>query len=67
VSVTAERLEIIDFKTDQPPPGPVGQTHPEYVAQVRTYGQLLETAGLRGKRELRCGLLYTADGVIRWV
>ena len=67
VSVTAERLEIIDFKTDQPPPGQVGQTYPEYVAQVRTYAQLLDTAGVRGERELRCGLLYTADGVIRWV
>ncbi|MFQ5665433.1 MAG: UvrD-helicase domain-containing protein [Candidatus Binatia bacterium] len=67
VSATSHSLDVIDFKTDQPPAGPVEQTYPNYVAQVRAYGQLLQAAGVRGQRQLRCGLLFTADGEIRWV
>jgi ATP-dependent helicase/nuclease subunit A len=67
VGASAERLDVIDFKTDQPPAGPVAHAYPQYVTQVRTYGRLLEAAGLRGARTLRCGLLFAADGQIRWV
>jgi hypothetical protein len=35
--------------------------------QDRTYGKLLETAGLLKDRHLRCGLLFTADGSIQWI
>ncbi|MGH7307226.1 MAG: UvrD-helicase domain-containing protein, partial [Candidatus Rokuibacteriota bacterium] len=67
VVATAERLDVIDFKTDALPAGRVQEVYPEYVAQVKIYGRLLEAAGLRGDRQLRCGLLFSADGVIRWI
>ena len=67
VVVEDGRVDIIDFKTDTPPPGPVEQTYPKYVAQVRIYGKLLETAGIVKDRRLHCGLLFTADGSIRWI
>jgi ATP-dependent helicase/nuclease subunit A len=61
-----DRLILLDFKTDRPPSGPVEQTYPQYVAQVRTYGQLLADAGLAEASQIRCGLLFTGDGEIRW-
>jgi ATP-dependent helicase/nuclease subunit A len=61
------RLDVIDFKTDAPPAGPVEASYPAYAAQVRTYGRLLAAAGLAQSRALRCGLLFTADGVIHWI
>jgi hypothetical protein len=67
VSVKDDRVNVIDFKTDTPPPGPVEQTYPQYAAQVRIYGKLLEAAGILKDRPLHCGLLFTMDGVIRWV
>ncbi len=60
-------LSVIDFKTDAPPATAVEVTYPEYARQATTYGRLLTTAGIVGNRRLRCGLLFTADGVIRWV
>jgi hypothetical protein len=36
-------------------------------AQVRAYAELLKTAGLGRDRAVRCGLLFTADGAMRWV
>jgi len=67
VAVTNGQVDLIDFKTDAPPTGPVEQTYPKYSAQVRIYGKLLETAGILKDRHLRCGLLFTADGSIRWI
>jgi ATP-dependent helicase/nuclease subunit A len=60
-----DRLVVLDFKTDVPPMGPVGAAYPEYVSQVRLYGHLLQ--GIPSARRLRLGLLFTADGGIRWV
>jgi ATP-dependent exoDNAse (exonuclease V) beta subunit len=65
VAVTADRLDVIDFKTDAPP-GAVAE-YPAYAEQVRTYAALLEAAGVARGRAVRCGLLFTADGRIRWV
>lgn len=67
VSAIEGHLDVIDFKTDSPPEVDPRQTHPEYVGQVLTYGRLLEAAGLCAARRPRCGLLYTADGRLRWV
>jgi len=67
VAVTDGRVDLIDFKTDTPPLGAVEQDYPKYSAQVRIYGKLLETAGILKDRHLRCGLLFTADGSIRWI
>jgi ATP-dependent helicase/nuclease subunit A len=67
LSATGDHLDVIDFKTDRPPQGDVTSSHPDYVAQVRTYGTILGTLGVAAGRALRCGLLFTADGLIRWV
>jgi hypothetical protein len=45
----------------------VERTYPKYTAQVRIYGKLVETAGILEDRRLGCGLLFTADGSIRWI
>ena len=45
----------------------VEQTYPNYAAQVRIYGKLLETAGLMKDRRLRCGLFFIAEGNLRWI
>jgi len=66
-SATDSRLDVLDFKTDAPPPRPVEQTYPGYAGQVQTYGRLLEITGALGAHNPRCGLLFTADGAIRWV
>jgi ATP-dependent helicase/nuclease subunit A len=65
VAATADRLDVLDFKTDTPPAGPVETAYPEYVNQVRFYGRLLHD--VLGARRLHLGLLVTADGQIRWV
>jgi len=67
VSATPARVDVIDFKTDAPPGGAVAQTYKDYVAQVRAYGHLLSTAGTIRDRQLRTGLLFSADGRIHWV
>jgi len=67
VAVEDGRVDVIDFKTDMPPSGPVEQIYPKYPAQVRTYGKLLETAGILKYCDFRYGLLFTADGNIRWI
>jgi ATP-dependent exoDNAse (exonuclease V) beta subunit len=66
VGSTEEAFRVIDFKTDAPPTGTVEQTYPEYAAQVRAYGRLLAATGILGDRKLSCGLLFTADGGIRY-
>lgn len=65
LATAAADLVLLDFKTDAPPMA--GAIEPAYLAQVSTYAQLVTTSGLAGTRQLRCGLLYTADGNIRWV
>jgi ATP-dependent exoDNAse (exonuclease V) beta subunit len=67
VAVEDGRVDVIDFKTDTPPNASMEQTYPKYAAQVRIYGKLLETAGILKGRHLRCGLLFTANGSIRWI
>jgi len=67
LGVTDERLDVIDFKTDAPPTGPVEFHYPGYSSQINLYRCLLETAGVKGSRHTRCGLLFTADGIIRWL
>ncbi|HEY3836480.1 MAG TPA: 3'-5' exonuclease, partial [Bryobacteraceae bacterium] len=67
VGATEEVFRVIDFKTDAPPISSVEQIYPEYAAQVLEYGRLLAASGLLGDRRLSCGLLFTADGAIRWI
>lgn len=67
VVADADRLCVIDFKTDTPPAGAVEETYPEYARQVRTYATLLAEAGIPRTRPLQCGVLFTSNGVSRWV
>lgn len=67
VGITDDEVTVIDFKTDQPPEGDIMRSHPKYVAQIQTYVRLLQDAGITGERNARCGLLFTADGRVRWV
>jgi ATP-dependent helicase/nuclease subunit A len=67
VSAVDGKVDIIDFKTDQPPAGDPREVYPEYVEQVRVYGRLLEAAGLGDTRSRHHGLLFTAEKRICWV
>jgi ATP-dependent helicase/nuclease subunit A len=67
VGAVDDRLDVIDFKTDAPPEDGAEHRYPAYAAQVRGYARLLERAGLTRGRHTRCGLLFTADGRIRWI
>ncbi|MGH7847902.1 MAG: UvrD-helicase domain-containing protein [Candidatus Binatia bacterium] len=67
VAVNDANVTVIDFKTDTPPNGAIKQAYPKYAAQVRIYGKLLEAAGVLKDRQLRCGLLFTAERCIHWV
>ena len=67
LAVRDDELIVLDFKTDAPPAADVGTAYPEYVGQARLYGRLLEAAGLPASRRLRLGLLFTADGLVRWL
>jgi ATP-dependent helicase/nuclease subunit A len=67
IAVEDGRIDVIDFKTDTPPPGPVEQSYPKYVAQVRIYRKLLEATGVLKSHHFRCGLLFTANGSIHWL
>jgi len=67
LAATDAGLAIIDLKTDQPPAGAAATDYPAYAGQVRAYARLLEASGVTAGRRLRCGLLFTADGIIRWV
>jgi ATP-dependent exoDNAse (exonuclease V) beta subunit len=66
VRIDEDVLTVIDYKTDEPPDGAVEQAMPAYAEQVRTYAGLLVQAGV-GERTIRCGLLFTRDGWLRWV
>jgi ATP-dependent exoDNAse (exonuclease V) beta subunit len=66
VAMDGERLDVIDFKTDAPTSDAVELAYPEYAAQVGIYAELLQRAAIHASR-VRCGLLFTGDGVIRWV
>jgi ATP-dependent helicase/nuclease subunit A len=60
-------LVVLDFKTDAPPEGDVLGSHPAYVEQVRSYQRMLVELGLAAEGQVRGGLLFTADGRVRWV
>jgi ATP-dependent helicase/nuclease subunit A len=67
LAASANELVIIDFKTDPPPTAAVQHAYPEYVAQVRTYQQLLEATAQADDRRVRAALLFTASGALHWI
>jgi hypothetical protein len=66
VSAAEGQLDILDFKTDQPPQESMEDEFPEYAEQVRTYARLIVGGGIQSAA-IRCGLLFTAEGRIRWL
>jgi ATP-dependent helicase/nuclease subunit A len=60
-------LCLIDFKTDAPPRGDVRSDYPGYVEQVHAYARVLDQSGVPELHVTRTGLLFTADGGLRWV
>jgi len=62
----ADTLTVIDLKTDAVIPGPLEVAYPEYARQLGLYAEMLRAAGVVGERRLRCGLLFTATGELRW-
>jgi len=60
-------VTVVDFKTDAPPPGDVASTYASYVEQVTSYGRILVELGIARPGGVKCGLLFTADGRMRWV
>jgi len=60
-------VTVVDFKTDAPPPGDVAATYASYVEQVRSYCRILVELGVARPGAVKCGLLFTADGRMRWV
>ena len=60
-------VTVVDFKTDPPPEGDVAATYSSYVEQVRSYGRILVDLGVARPGAVKCGLLFTADGRMRWV
>lgn len=66
VSAAEGRIDVIDFKTDDPPAA--GFAAPaEYEAQVRAYAKLLVASAPLSVRTVRTGLLFTASGGCLWV
>ncbi len=47
--------------------GTAADDYPAYVEQVREYGRILVKLGLATAGGVRCGLLLTGDGGMRWV
>jgi len=64
VAARRDHLLVLDFKTDAPPVDLAGVL-PNYVDQVRGYAEALRAA--LSPQAVRAGLLYTADGGIRWL
>ena len=67
IVVTQGQITILDFKTDAPPVEGIENVYPEYAAQVSTYASLVEAASVAAPGQVRCGLLFAADGQIRWL
>jgi ATP-dependent helicase/nuclease subunit A len=61
IVVTAERIVILDYKTNRPPPTRVEDTPDVYLRQMALYRRLLE--GIYAGRRVECALLWT-DGPI---
>ncbi len=64
VAELADGLLVLDFKTDAPP-ATEELIHQHYIDQVRGYASVLERA--LGTGPIRAGLLFTADGAVRWL
>ncbi len=59
LAVTEQRVLVVDYKTNRPPPKRVEDADPAYVAQLAAYRALLQE--IYPNREIACALLWTYD------
>lgn len=59
LAVTKDRVLIVDYKTNRPPPARVEDAPTAYVAQLAAYRALLQE--IYPDREISCALLWTYD------
>jgi ATP-dependent helicase/nuclease subunit A len=64
LSTDGTTVDVIDFKTDQPPVADATVTHAGYVGQAHCYAELLGAAQMQVGR---MGLLFTAESRVRWL
>ena len=55
--VTADKVLVVDFKTNRPPPDDVGQVPAAYLRQLAAYAHVLH--GIYPSRTIECALLWT--------
>ncbi len=67
LGVRGDAVVVIDFKTDQPSPGPLRAVYPTYAAQLEGYVELARASGWLAGRAVRAALLMTASGELRWL
>ncbi len=61
-AVTADGVVLVDFKSHHDPPD---RPPPAVVAQIRTYGRLLQH--LYPDRKVRAAVVWTANGRVDWI
>jgi ATP-dependent exoDNAse (exonuclease V) beta subunit len=74
LAIRPGRIDIVDFKTDPAPDGPIEKAYPAYVEQLRMYERLLATSVQEPEslttRECVGKLLFSVDGwmveLMRW-
>lgn len=59
LSVTPDRILVVDYKTNRPPPKTVDKVSVAYRRQMAAYRALLQ--GIWPDREIRCALLWTNE------
>ena len=65
IFVDREKLLIVDFKTNRPPPRTPSEVAPAYLRQMALYKALLSE--VYPGREVRCGLLWTQEARLMMV
>ena len=58
ITVEADRVLVVDYKTNRPPPATLAEVPREYLAQMAIYRALLKP--LYPEKEIEAALLFTA-------
>jgi hypothetical protein len=67
VVATPDELIAIDLKSDASPHSDIETEYARDVAQLRAHARLLERSEAARGRAVRLALLFSADGVLRWL
>jgi ATP-dependent exoDNAse (exonuclease V) beta subunit len=66
LAIGAERVLLLDFKTDHARPGDLQAAYPIYARQLELYERAIRQTGLLAGRDLQKGLLFSETGEVRW-